>query len=80
MGQAFKVQVLLMCFYLLVAAAILKVLVLPFWWNDLSGFIKYTVDELSSKHELENFQAIKVIVILDETLCFSRQNSEKLGD
>lgn len=44
------------------------------------GFIKYTVDELSSKYELENLQAIKVIGILDETSYFSWQNSEKLGD
>lgn len=44
------------------------------------GFIKYTVDELSSKYDLENLQAIKVIGILDETSCFSWQNSEKLGD
>lgn len=35
------------------------------------GFIKYTVDKLGSKHELENLPAIKVIVILDETSCFS---------
>lgn len=41
------------------------------------GFIKYTVDELSSKYELENLQAIKVIGILDETSYFSWQNSEK---
>lgn len=47
------------------------------WFID---FIKYTVDELSSKYELENLQAIKVIGILDETSYFSWQNSEKLGD
>lgn len=44
------------------------------------GFIKYTVDELSSKYDLENLQAIKVIGILGKTSCFSWQNSEKLGD